>query len=582
MSQYEVVSEADIPGDAGDPLDELQSESAYSASEGSKRSSSESLRASSSRGGSKKLKIEEYSMFLQPRLKRLRGSYNDQYRELFNHIVNEITSRGPLESDLLPASQIGITSWSSEEKAQFFDILAKKGHCDHKRSANEFGSKSEFEVHLYLESLQKAVSDQHIYGPVKKLLRLSDLDAVVEISDNCCAALDRAAEALAGLQQKEEERIERLKNPGFPILTPKIARWVDRRLRTGEEGKDEVSKALPPATLLNLKRFLTVSKRFFMNSSIPENNWRTHTERRQSPTIMNTAFSDFHTLSVSLTRRIVQSCLFIALSRLRATTALGHYIPRRHVKRQDVIAALNVLGMKANGRNIWAGIARKHRLRVYDNVGYRQVLGKRYSYDEVEQILDYDDIKARGRSRAASLDESYRSISSEDDSNEPSPEDASSDPVSSDSPSPDDYGSSESSDDTDLPQPPSHRGDKHARNQERHEQAQDIYAEALDQQASRKEEQHLWELLGEDPAAKMNTEDVQLPKAPYPQRKDRDDLIDWRVWVDYAEEWETYGSPVPESGFAGNRKLGRERDRGAGLSGSDSSEERPGVGKVCW
>lgn len=576
MSQSESAAEAIVSGDLGDLLDESRSVSMYSASEGSKSSSSSSQRASDSRRKSKKRKVEEELATLQPRSKRLRNSYNDQYRVLYNDAVNEIASQDFPKDEMLSASQIGVTFWSSEEKAVLFHSLAKRGRHDFKVIANDVGSKSGSEVQLYLDLLQKAAVDQHIHEPLKKILRPFELNVAMELSDKCCVALDSAAEALAILQQKEEERLEKSKHSDYPILTCRAAKSVDRRLRAGEDGKAEVSKATPPAILLDLKKFLTLSKRFFMNSSDPDKNWRCFTEKRQSPMIMYTAFSDFHTLTISITRRLIQSCLFIAMSRLRATIAPGHYIPRRHVKRRDVVAALNVLGMKADATDVWARMARKCGIRVYENVRRRQVSGKRYSYDEIEMLLGHGINQDRGRSRAVSMDASDRSVPSEDETNWPSSENVSSDPISSDYPLIDEGISSESSDETNLPRPPYTRSDKSTQHQERYEQAHDAYAEALDQQASRKEEQRLWEMLGEDPGDKMNANDIRLPEIPYAQRKGREDLVDWKVWVDYAGEWETMQSPVQESCFIANRRLGRKGVPDAGLTESDSIEEWPG------
>lgn len=559
-------------------MDESQSDSAYSTSKGSKSSSSRSPKPSSDRRESRKRKIQENTNGLQPKMKRVKSFYSDHYRKLFNETVNEIASQDLAEDDTLPANQIGVTSWSSEEKAVLFNVLSKKGLRNLEAIANEVSSKSESQVYLYLELLEKAAMDQYLYEPVRNLFKPYEIDAAVEISDECCAALNHAANALSVLQRKEEERREKLQHHKLSILTPNLAKWVFRRLRAGEEGEAEVSNALPAATLMNLQNFLTVSKRFFMNSGEPEKNWRTHTEKRQSPTIMYTAFSDFHTLVTSITRRLVQSCIFIAISRLRATTAPGHYIPQQHVKRRDVVAALNVLGMKTNPRAFWAGTARKCGLRVYENVRRRQVTGQRYSYDEIEDLLNSSEIERRERSRALSLNSSNDSIYVQQEANELSPENNSSasDSTPPDPTSTDEDDSDDSSDDINLPQPPFNGANKHTSNQERQDQAQEAYTEALDQRASRKEENRLWEMLGENPAEKMNNKDVPLPKAPYPPRKTKEDLIDWTTWVDYAGEWETNQSPVPESSFAKNRQLGRKRALNPASTNSGSSEDRHG------
>lgn len=560
-------------------IDKSQSGSAYSITESPNGSSSESPRAStnSSRREFKRRKTTDVPIALQLRKKRVKFAYNDRYRKIFNQTIEELVPKDDTEYEMLPGSQIGVALWSSKEKALFFNSLERMGPCDLKGIASAIGSKSESEVYLYLELLQKVSVDQQVSEPVRKLFKPHKMKAAVEISEDCCAALDRAAGSLAVLQYNEEIRVENSKHPDFPILDLKIARWVDRRLRNGEEGENEVSKVIPSAALLNLKTFLVVSKRFFMNSSIPENNWRSHAEKRQSPMLTYTAFSDFRTLAISFTRRLIQSCLFFTLSRLRAISTPGYYVPRRHVKRQDIVAALNVLGLEFNGRAVWAGTARKCKLQIYEDVRRRRATGHRYSYDEVEKLLSSSNIERRGRSRAPSLDFSDGSVllEPEQETNETNPETnpSANNSICSDPPSTEEEYSSDSSDGNNLPKSPTDRAYEHTCNEERQEQAQDTYMEARDQQASKKEEQCLWEMLGEDPAKRMNVEDIAFPKAPYSQRKKREDLADWRVWVDYAAEWELNRSPPPDADFVGNRNLGSERSLAAGLTDSDFAED---------
>lgn len=542
-----------------------QSDALSSASESSEKSSNSSSDPSRSRGRPRGNKSMKRLTSSQSRVKGLKSSYNDDYRKLFNSTVLEIASNKSLETkESLQESQIGVTLWSPKEKRAFFSSLARKGRQDIRGIATDIGSKSESEVYVYSDLLCKAAADRQIYEPTKNSLDPSKLEAALEVGEDCCAALDLAAEALSGLQQIEEERSERKRHKDLAILTPRIARWVERGMVGPEEGKDEVSQQIPAASLLNLMNFLALSKRYFMNSVVAQNNWRSYSARKhESPSIMYTAFSDFQALSISITHRLVQSSLLLAMSRRRAS---GHYTPRSHVRRRDVIAALNVLGMKINARSFWARAARRCKLRVYDKVRHRKVSGKRYSYMDVERILSGNMISGSSSPEMTVMDASP-SMSRQGRPLLQSSASTSERSVSPDSLSIEAGGSDALSNDGDLSATPSDFTNRQDYKQEGRDQVQDAYAENLDQQASRNEERHLWKMLGESPTEEV--EPGHVPKAPTSTRKDKEELVDWRDWVDYAGDWETHEALAPESSFANDRGY-KEHDRSA--AGMTSSE----------
>lgn len=543
-----------------------QSDALESALESSGKSSASSHDLFRSRGRPRGNKSTKTLTSSQPRVKGLKSSYNDGYRELFNSTVLEIASNKPSETnDLLQESQIGATVWSPKEKEAFFHSLARRGRQDIRGIATDIGSKSESEVYVYSDLLCKAAADQQIHGPRKNLLDTSKLEAALEVGEYCCAALNRAAEALSALQQIEEERSERKRHKHLAVLTPRIARWVERGTVGPEGGTDEVSLQIPAASLLNLANFLALSKRFFMNSVVAENNWRSYSARKnKSPSIMYTAFSDFHALSISITQRLVQSSLLMAVSRLRAVSASGHR-PRSHVRRGDVLATLNVLGMKINAKSFWAMAARRCKLRVYDKVRHRQVFGKRYSYMEVERILSSSP-EMTDKDVSPSISRQGRALPKSSAS-------ASERSVSSDSISFEADGSGALSNDGDLSATSSDPTNEQDHSQEGRDQIQDAYAEARDQQASRNEEHQLWKMLGEDTTEEVEPVRVEQPKGPFSTRKDHEDLSDWREWVDYAGIWETHETLVSRKSFANDRGFEEYDKSAAGLTSSESSSE---------
>ena len=547
-----------------------ESDPRHSASDSPDKSLASSHDRSTSRGRPRKRKTKQNFMSSQPSSKRLKSSYIDDYRVLFNSTVKEVESKSSSETDdLLQESQIGVTVWSSEEKAAYFRSLARRGRQDIQSIATDIGSKSESEVCVYSDILLKAAVGQQNYETHEKLLDTSDLKAALEVRAECCAALDLAAEALSALRQIEEETAEKKSHKDLALLTPKIARWVERCVAVDTEGNDEVSQRIPAAKLLNLLNFLALSKRFFMNSVIVEDNWRSYATRsNNSPSILYTAFSDFHALSISITQRLVQSSLFFAMSRLRAMSASGQFKPRSHVRRRDVMAALNVLGMKPDAKAFWAGTARKCKLRVYDKVRQRQVFGKRYSYVEVERLLCPSRISDRDSTEIMTEDVNT-SRSRKSRAVTVSSATTSKDSFSSDSISIVADWSSPQSNDEGLLETPLDSTKK----QDSYGPLPDAYLEALDQQASLNEERRLWEMLSNDTAEKMQSVDLKLLNGPFSKRRHKEHLLDWRDGLDYAEDWETHDTLAYGNKFANNQSFTKNADLAAGLANSETNSD---------
>ena len=547
-----------------------ESDHGHSASDSPDKSMASFHDRSTSRGRPRISKTKQNLRSAQLSSKRLKSSYNDDYRILFNSTVKEVESKSSPERDnLLQESQIGVTTWSSEEKAAYFRSLARRGRQDIQSIATDIGSKSESEVCVYSDILLKAAMGQQNYEAREKLPDISDLKAALEVRGDCCAALDLAAEALSALRQIEEETAEKKRHKDLALLTPKIARWVERCVAVDNESNDEVSQRIPAAKLLNLLNFLELSKRFFMNSVIVEDNWRSYATRgNSSPSILYTAFSDFHAISISITQRLVQSTLFFALSRLRAISASGQSKSRSQVRRRDVMAALNVLGMKPNAKAFWARMARKCKLRVYDKVRQRQVFGKRYSYVEVERFLGPSRISDRDSPEIMAED-----VNTSRSRKSPAPTVSSAttskDSFWSDSISIEADGSNPQSNDEGLLEKPSDS----SKRQDSHGPFQDAYLESLDQQASLNEERRLWEMLGHDPAEKMQSVDMKLFSCPFSKRRHKEHPLGWRDGFNYAEEWETHDTLAYGNKFANSQSFTKNADLAAGLANPEPSSE---------
>ena len=482
--------------------------------------------------------------------------YNDGYRKLLNDNIQEVLESPFVEeSEMLQASQIGLTNWSPLEKSAFFHNLSRCGKDDIHRLAMQIGTKSEMEVRVYMQFLQTAAVDHQLHDRKHQLLAVSDLPAAAEVSEECVIALGEAAEALRRLQNRREKRVERRKHGELWRLNSETASWVDERLAEGDEAQAEVLRLLPAADLLNLQHFVKLSSYVFMNSTTWEDNWQSIALKHESPSLMYTAFSDFHTLAVSLTKRLMQTSLYFAMSRRRATDKSKTRI-KRVVKRRDVVAALQVLGMVTDSKAHWIGIARRCKLDVFESLKRRTRTGQgeKLSYEIVEKTL-------HGGKASKDRFEAYQTAGMETAS-EPKASNLSSlyvdEPTSS--------SSVDSSSEADMEvetllndakvslNNKGSRARKRQRTEERLEKDQDDYTELLDEQANLYEEERLWQILDREPQTKLNPNKVTIPKRPIVVRKVAQDLEDWRTWLDYKNEWEAFATPLPLEALTMNRK----------------------------
>lgn len=503
------------------------------------------------------------------RLMRLRPFYSNEYRKVLNDTIISIVHGTPIgDADLIVPKQIGITTWSSEELGAFFTALARNGRHNLSAISSAIGTKTEPEVHVYLQLLQKATVHQHVNGPRHELFQTSDVPAALEIGEDCCATLEVAADALSVLQQEEENRLARKKYGGLWRLDWRTADRADHPRDDKEDANVGPLGAVPAAELLDLKCFLELSKNVFMNSTTEEDNWRSYCGEKIPVSIMYTAFSDIHALAVSVTKRLISTSLFIAMSRLRHTRKnVGH-----NVHSKDIKAALDILGMKHNSREFWIRVARRCRLNVIGGKNWRS--GPELSYDEVERRLSATWGKKQ-RKTAYQPNRNHASQSSSEGTGHNDVISGSEEPALSTELDSDDQAASETADacQEDMHIPSDAASDsllssadgsilalseeeQFSDSEDMTEDEQqgidpDLYAEALDSRVSQVEEQSLWKMLGRKPPANviLMPEKVELPGLIQSERRSGDDLDDWRAWTDYAPEWETYKTPIPIGSF---------------------------------
>lgn len=479
------------------------------------------------------------------RAKRLRPLYSDGYHRLFNQTVLKAAHRdkGRNSTEDSRPTQLGITKWTPSEQATFFEMLAFRGRDDLPGLAAAIGTKSEPEIRAYLLQVDEASTNQQIYEPLDSLLDQAEIPAALDVSQECETALEDAADALALLQQKEDIKAEKERHGKQWLLTPKISRTLSEQL------SDEVGTAAeiaPAANLLNLPNFLSLMEQLFMNSTNPDYDYRTYAPfEHMQPCIFYTAFCDLHTLVVSLTRRIIQSVVFLALSRQRAEEESRRNL-QGVIKQVDVMAALGILGLKANSHDYWVGLARRCKLDVYEGYVADDIrtnsLGEPLAYADVEKILDQDrrDTEQYARERleisdpaAMPFDDETHSSTSTDTDSQRSGLDANPD--------------NDSSTSVDLSS--DYRSSDRSRIQHYQHQAEDAYITSLDNEASLREEVRLWHILDREPPQEILPQDVDIPQKPTLEPKPLEDIGGWREMTTYAAEWETFGSTVPNGDF---------------------------------
>ncbi|KAM3432286.1 hypothetical protein NHJ13734_006942 [Beauveria thailandica] len=478
--------------------------------------------------------------------KRQRSHLNPQYLELLNRDIEDAAHRVCLEDAIsLPDSQLGLTYWSSLEKTQFFEALSRLGKHDLPGIAQRIGTKSLIEVKHYLRVLHEAAIS---HRSQKKLFSLEPVEypAAVELTPPCCHAQEEAADAVSIMQEARESLREEEKWQEHWDVTPQIAAKLEK------VHKEEAGAANPAfAKLFHVSRWLKLSDCIFMNSSIPGSNWRNIESR--PPSMWATTLDDFRSLALSMTRRLVQTTLFISMSRIRAKSEL---VPgtRSIVRKKDVEAAIASLGLSHNAKDWWRKSARRLRLDVYENPPTRAV-----GEDEEDEPMTYEEVEAE------LADEEPRRAESEDSDAErvkfePQPLEEVDDSSADD----------DDSDDQGKPQDEEQRAVNREINEilwysavgirdmqstrralklrVETERRQERYADIVDEHASFVAETDMWGLLQKAPP-------MQRPKMPNPTRLhmqrsnlDVESLYamnrNWADDLEYQAEWETLRKPV--------------------------------------
>lgn len=471
--------------------------------------------------------------------KRVPGTFSLEYLTLLNKDIDDAKERiiADPEHSGLSTAQLGMVTWTSTEKRLFFDALARLGKTDLPGISSRIETKSVAEVAQYIRLLEEGTRTRTT--KTRDAVIPAEIPAAAEISPQCSLALDAAADELSLRQQRYEEKREQQKWEEFPWnMTREAAIEIEDR---PEERREAF------ANLFNVPSWLRLSDRVFMNASFAENNWRYVDE--EPPSVRSTAFVDFHNLAVSVTRRIVSTTLFFAASRIEAKAGADSRT-RSLVKRRDVVAAVESLGMARDSEDFWAKCARRLKLDVYDD-------DEPVSDEDGPSLLSFDEVEDRlgaGPRNQSSTGSSQSEESTEDDETDTTDtdvEEAEAKLEAAEAALETELKEETQDDDvreeaqelmlyTAIDIPPTHRTIQGITRRIVAERNNEAYADACDDVASAQEEMRLWGVLRLEAPEELGRR-VREVEGGRREAASVDDVLkrgDWRTGLRYLSRWE--------------------------------------------
>ena len=529
------------------------------------------------------------SSSIRKKVRKHKGVYCDFY----NTIVEEATGAyiQPHDKGVEPPSQIGALTWTSFEKEVFFKYLSTLGKDDIRGIAAAIGSKSETEVHQYIRLLEDGVLEAAMTQD-REDYSVLNIPAACEVSKECEAILEIAADSLAKEQAEWEMKRETKKHGNYCLLTDEVAQEVEDILNTREtqsseqdlsssesdgsgqvEETDTTSLPVPAAELLNLENWLELSRHFMWDDREGADKWTNIAKEDETPSIYNTAFQDFHNLTVSLTRRLLQATIFQAQSRLRAR---DKDTPSATIYSVDVRAAMNILRLSTNRRRFWSTMPRRHGLKVYvredkskRSAHLNEEVAKDYRYGNLVH-LSYDEVEARlGNNKnreEATHDDAMETIEDESEVLDIYDDSDMWTEVSYTADEDDGHLDSDGElEDETFREDADDRVGSNAIAVKKRDVDREIDAqmEASDRHASMAEEAALWSMFDMSPSMHIKEEDVKSASYLHSKRKTkRADRKDWREATSFVSEWERATGQADAEEFVAMHKrgdIGRKR-----------------------
>lgn len=509
----------------------------------------------------------------EPKSKRLKLYWNNEYRELLNADILDTVTAISAKTLPLPTSHIGASTWTSEEKNIFFNSLARLGKSNVRGIAKQIRTKSILETDEYLRLLHQG----SIAKPAKSEANLwLEMPTAIELSTECTEVLERAGESLASRQDQFEKTTEESKWGVAWLIDETISHRLSKHSAEGDKATtfDDV---LPAANLFKLKNWIELSSKIFMNPSEPhdEENWHNLAEIGEFPAIRATAFEDFHSLAVSVTKRLISATLFCTMSRQRALSSKN--VKQSDVNPDDVEAAVKILGMKPDSHEFWQNCARRCKLQIVDEDEKGEEEFMTYA-DVEEEMRERRQRSSRSRSRSRSHSVHSRLPESERSPTPSSASDVSIRDLEEDIPIPPRARSLVEESDSDTTTYQESTTIRSLARQEA-ETKQDSYINQCDIESSKAAELKLWALLEQEPPLELNLDVVDEPDvfSTSQRRIEKDNHGSWRENAEYWSSWEVFDRPVPGENFERNRKKISKRARRAAEEADGESRDDGGV-----
>ncbi|KAI7547790.1 hypothetical protein KC331_g4800 [Hortaea werneckii] len=515
-----------------------------------------------------------------------------QYRALLNVAIRDVQERTYDNVTPLLPSYVGASLWTTDEREAFFAALTRLDVGDVRRISNAVKTKSETEIQLYLQLLQEGLTEAEATAKGTSDLPVSEIPAALEVSEEFEERLDQEAQLLAAKVNDHDQERERSKYGDDWLIDESLAAKIegdlekDAKLKSEESDEEEGQEAVSPSKsrpssveLLHPHAFLNLSRTLFMNApAVSGISWHDfENESLTDPGIFHTAFDDFHSLVVNLTRRFVQAAIFQATTRLRTSGASrSKWAPKPEVTATDVQAVMHTLHKPASWQSYWAKVPRRLGLGVYtDSKDYRDgrpgtKVGVKLAYREVEAELGIESSGIEDEvADDVSLDEAdydsdeFTDVSDEGD--RPYADDETArlgpDDVDEDNEIP-------KFDNTEMKHEPEENDEIQLTGNKRRRalspasfaRAETEYLENLDQRASNVEEARLCDWLQISPPAKRSERPEGQLTAPSLPRSGRNPQSDWRRKTNYQAEWEYFADGIPKSAFTEMEQHG-ERGR---------------------
>jgi RNA polymerase I-specific transcription initiation factor RRN5 len=510
--------------------------------------------------------LHSFQLTRTSKWERLQPVYNDQYQELFREHVE--TERDEHQAGHYQSSQLGAVIWNPAEKERLFEAVARIGRRNLPSLAQRVGTKSQLEIKAYLDRLQSEEIDRQLFEKQPKNLSQAEIPAAIEIGPECEAQLEQAADALAAFQEQYDNAAGQ-QDIALPfVITHDIASQLDEETDNAVPRLDADNVAVleamsdldHPYALFNLRMFVELSESVFMHGSFHKSydSWHDFAEEGETPAITQHVITEFYNLVLSLTRRLLQTTLFMTQSRIRASTTKYHKCSKT-VKPDDVYAALRTLKVENDLWSYWTGLPRRH--------GFKVVSGSHRKGESDTDTLSYDEVEAalsvrhfRGRRRSLSVVSSAAGESGSELEESRGGMDEDEQVVSSSDPEADDESGSPAADsDTSVAQAAMITSEDEAAGGKQpgqsirlpanerkrlREEEQDQYLEEMDQRSRQQEEARLTSLLGFEDLGLIKEEPLELGKRPKVPRKL---LQDAKIWTGiYQAEWESHPASLPD------------------------------------